>query len=219
MNSKNIQVRVHSSTSSSSSPSSQLVWNCQGTVTSHQGDDLVIECFLDDVITNSTVFAPRTPDFRAVVYDTQSWGTTPRANFPTLANMIASDDEEEETQPQPAAQSDDSSVFDQLAQPAAQSTTRKRGRPRGSRNRDRHWLPPTQRRPMTEPTRMPRPPCSAAIVALNLLEGNVCEVCCEDEQMLLKCSNTNCKAYLCIKCIERIERRFGAKCPYCTTIF
>lgn len=158
-------------------------------------------------------------EFRVIVNDTQSWNDEPplfrdppaMPTFPTLARMIASDSEDEDTAPTiPYVPSSPNYI---PVSPVPQK--RKRGRPRGSRNKRRSTSrPPTQSTSRPPPqSALPPPPLE------DEEEENECSCCLMDNQMTIKCRTDACDRYMCIACLKVLDQRFDGNCPWCRQRF
>ena len=207
-----------------------FVWNLQGYIRREGSDEVEIECFLNDAdaqdmtagllgVPASAPFAPRTPPcpvsppltFKAIVNDTTSWSNStastirfqtpecpPELHLPPPVRalppprLIASPEPEEEP---------------------IEHNPRKRGRPRGSKNRvrgDEAWRKSFKVGPKE---------CSARTLLDNIANNLECKCCCNNSQLLVKCSTSECDANLCMECIKTVEKRFEGKCPYCRQQF
>lgn len=195
-----------------------FVWKLTGQVTREGSDEIEIECCLDDAtpvdmtarlcglnahqpfraVPRSPLTCPPSPplqssSFRAVVYDSQSWSTATTIPIHTPPPVASPEPEEEE-------------------EPVVHNP-RKRGRPRGSKNRprgDEAWRKNLKKGPRE---------CSAQVMLDNLMNNLECQCCCVNSQLLVKCSNNSCDVHLCMECIKRVEKRFEGVCPYCRLQF
>lgn len=173
------------------------------------------------------VLVPQTPQFVAVVHDSQSWLDSPfpsavrpplfetppaMPTFPTLRRMIASDSEEEEEE------SDATIPYVPVSPPRVVSPPpyvppvvekRKRGRPKGSRNKSgvRRSVP---RGDFQETPRVPE-----SIED----EENECSCCTSDNQLTIKCRTGACDSYMCVACLKTLDQRFEGICPWCRLRF
>lgn len=189
-------------------------WTLDPIRASETDDTVVYHVFLEEcdpeIITRS-LYAPRTPlpdpspvaplasssVFKTVVHDSQAW---------INRSLFASDEETEQEEEREEEEKEEESV----------EPPRKRGRPRGSKNKsrgDKAWI-----KPRKQPKNKSRH-CSAVVMRENIENQLECSCCAEDSQLLLRCNNEKCDQYLCISCLERVERRFEGVCPYCRLQF